>query len=409
MNPAFFAHSQESQRAIIACLRGNLHEAGAALSKSGVTRAHFVEPVATVYAVLMEMWQSGQRFNMTNVAAKVREAGQHLDLTTLLYEFAHISALPGFIDSLMRCHAGRRLHALGGALTNAAFDISADVEAVVAEARQTLDTLNSEGAKEDTSLAHHLDTAIQQLEAHETGANVVEFGLGLDEGAGPFMRGDLVLIAAATKAGKSAIAGNIVEHVACHGGRCVVFSLEMSGAQNAERMLASQARVDIRAMKLRRRLGATAQDGHELDRMTRAVAQMRNWPVDIITNRFSVSAVIAEIIRLKPALVVVDYAQLVEGIRQKGDTREREVASISGALKRAAVQANSVVMLLSQLNDDGKLRESRALGQDANCVLFLEDQDGQRIARVGAARSAPMGTEIPLDWKPQFTRFSSHV
>ncbi len=84
------------------------------------------------------------------------------------------------------------------------------------------------------------------------------------------------------------------------------------------------------------------------------------------------------------------------------------MASISGLLKRAAVQTKSVVILASQVTEkDGKvhLRESKALGQDANCVLFLEGDDDNRTVRVGAARSAPTGTGIPVLWNPSLTKF----
>ena len=147
--------------------------------------------------------------------------------------------------------------------------------------------------------------------------------------------------------------------------------------------------------------------------MLSAVNHMSKWRIEIIEEAADVLAIQSELIRIKTTagaldLVVVDYAQLVEGLRSKGDNREREVASISRTLKVAATKLNCLVILLSQLNDDGRLRESRALGQDANAVLFLE-QDGDKgmRVRVGKARSAPSGVEVPLQWLPQFTRFQA--
>lgn len=416
MTPDFLTHATEAQAAALSALRGNLVEAGAMLSTSGVTEEHFYDHHRSVFSVLMEFWQAGTPFNMRSLASRLRETGSTIEPTTLQTIFAEsapIHTLPATINALLRCEASRRIYKLGQKLTSTAFDLTLDIEGELVAARAELDAVTTEPNREETSLAHFLGQAINQLEGHATSNDVVEFGLGLDAVAGPFMRGDLIVIAAETKGGKSAIAGNIVENVASKGGVCVVFSLEMTGIQTAERMLSSQSRVDIRSMKLRLRhrvnLEFTNQDSIELDRMNRAVEQMRNWPVDIITKKSSVAAMASEIIRRKPALAVVDYAQLTEGVRKGNDNREREVASISATLKKAAVFANSTVILLSQLNEEGRLRESRALGQDANCVLFLEGEDkDSRTVRVGAARSAPGGVEVELDWKPQFTRFSAN-
>jgi replicative DNA helicase len=416
MTPAFLRHAEESQCAALSALRNNLTEAGALLSTSGVTEAHFYDHHREVFTALMEMWQQAKPFNFRSLAIRLREMGSTIEetaLQTIFSESSPMHALPATIGALMRCEASRRLYKLGQRLSGSAFDLTSDIEENLANARAELDAVSVEPDREETSLAYFLKQAVLELEGHSASPDVIEFGLGLDPVAGPFMRGDLIVIAAETKGGKSAIAGNIVENVASAGNRCLVFSLEMTGVQTAERMLASQARVDIRSMKMRMRMRHemqfTSQDTIELARMEDSIARMRDWPVDIITKKGSVAAMSAEIIRRKPALAVVDYAQLTEGIRKGNDNREREVASISSTLKRAAGFANCAVILLSQLNEDGKLRESRALGQDANCVLFLEgDEKDKRTVRVGAARSAPSGVEIELDWRPQFTRFSAN-
>ena len=105
-------------------------------------------------------------------------------------------------------------------------------------------------------------------------------------------------------------------------------------------------------------------------------------------------------------LVALDYAQLVEVSRQKGDSREREVANVSRAFKTLANDLGFLGIILSQLNDEGKMRESRALAHDADAVLSIEkDEDLGPGVRALKARSASPGTFIPLKWEPQFTRF----
>lgn len=110
-------------------------------------------------------------------------------------------------------------------------------------------------------------------------------------------------------------------------------------------------------------------------------------------------------------MALIDYAQLIRGLRSKGDSREREVASISYEFKQACMRNECLGILLSQLtvdsNGSAHLRESRALGQDANCVLFIEGDGQDKRLRVVAARSAPSGTLIELHWQEEFTKFSA--
>jgi replicative DNA helicase len=327
MTPAFLRHAEQSQVAALSALRNNLTEAGAMLSTSGVTEAHFYDHHREVFAALMEMWQQAKPFNFRSLAIRLREMGSTIEetaLQTIFSESSPMHALPTTIGALLRCEASRRLYKLGQRLTGSAFDLTADIEDELAQARAELDAVTVEPDREETSLAHFLKQAVQELEGHATSPDVIEFGLGLDPIAGPFMRGDLIVIAAETKGGKSAIAGNIVENVAAAGNRCLVFSLEMTGVQTAERMLASQARVDIRSMKMRFRMRHemqfTSQDSTELARMESSAARMKDWPVDILTKKASVAAMSAEIIqaRARRGGLRAAYRGNPQGKRQPG-------------------------------------------------------------------------------------------
>jgi replicative DNA helicase len=91
-------------------------------------------------------------------------------------------------------------------------------------------------------------------------------------------------------------------------------------------------------------------------------------------NRLSMGQVLAIARRLKQkhgiALAVIDYIQLLTGI---GDNREQEIADIAKGCKAMAMELDIPVLALSQLTDDGKLRESRAIGQIADSVFKLEN------------------------------------
>jgi replicative DNA helicase len=93
-------------------------------------------------------------------------------------------------------------------------------------------------------------------------------------------------------------------------------------------------------------------------------------------------------------LIVVDYIQIMKGIRGKGDSREQEVASISGGLKQLAKKMNCPVLTGSQENDDGKTRESRAIEQDADVWIKITG-DGILMKKVrNGSRDVTLNLEL---------------
>ena len=127
----------------------------------------------------------------------------------------------------------------------------------------------------------------------------------------------------------------------------------------------------------------------------------------------SVSQVCAIARRLKQRhdiqLAVIDYIQLLTG---KGDNREQEISSISKGIKSMAMELDIPVLALSQLTDDGKLRESRAIGHEADAVWKLENDgvwqpDAQPLKlNVEKCRDGATGF-VPLLFLKTITRFES--
>ncbi len=104
------------------------------------------------------------------------------------------------------------------------------------------------------------------------------------------------------------------------------------------------------------------------------------------------------------SLVIVDYIQLVPPTNPK-DSRERQVAHISYSLQKMAQELGVHVIALSQVNDDGKVRESRAIGHDADIVLELEGEDDERTLKIRKNRDGEKG-KIELTFEQTTQRFS---
>jgi replicative DNA helicase len=250
--------------------------------------------------------------------------------------------------------------------------------------------------------------------------------LQLDELTAGLQPSDLIILAARPSMGKTALSLNIAAHAAMRNGRTVgVFSLEMSHQQLFQRMLCAEARVDAHRL----RTGRIGKD--EWDRIIKAFAELSEAPMFIDdTPGATITEMRAKARRLKLErgldLVIVDYLQLMQG-RGRYESRQQEISEISRSLKEMAKELHIPIVALSQLSrapeqrSTGEkrpqlsdLRESGAIEQDADVVLFLfreeiykkDDPDvkGKAELIIGKQRNGPTGT-IDLHFIREFTSF----
>jgi len=247
----------------------------------------------------------------------------------------------------------------------------------------------------------------------------------LDRRTSGFQASDLVILAGRSGMGKSALALNVV--LRCHV-PAAVFSFEMSIDQVAQRLLAMASGVE--ATKIKSGQGLTGDDMSRLAESAQALADRKIWVDD--SPSLSVLEVRARCRSLdmrlerggeKLGLVVVDYLQLMRG---PGETREQEVAGFSRGLKALAKELRLPVLALAQLNrkvEDrsnkrpmlSDLRESGAIEQDADLVLFIYREDaydanspdaGLAELLIRKQRSGPTG-DVILAWRPEVSSFEN--
>ncbi len=234
---------------------------------------------------------------------------------------------------------------------------------------------------------------------------------------------NLVVIAARPSMGKSALALNIAQNVAEKGQPVAFFTLEMSREEVVQRLLSSMASVD--SNKLR-----TGQLGPEMwQKLARESSKLYEMPFYVDDSPdLTVTAIRAKCRRLKRksdlGLVVVDYLQLMQG-PVRADNRQQEIAEISRSLKNLARELHVPVIAVSQLNRQleqrenkrprlGDLRESGAIEQDADIVMFIyrdeyynaDSAETRGIAEVSIAkhRAGATGT-VMMTFAAEFTRF----
>ncbi|MFH1462126.1 MAG: replicative DNA helicase [bacterium] len=250
----------------------------------------------------------------------------------------------------------------------------------------------------------------------------------LDNILAGFQKSDLIILASRPSLGKSALGIDIARNIAMRQKIPVgIFSLEMSKDQVVDRLLASQANVDL----WRLRTGRLSSDGENNDfmRIQQAMADLSEAPIyidDAASSNILQMRALARRLQADKGLglIVVDYLQLMEP-RNPMSTTVQQVTEISRALKGLARELNIPVLALSQLSRAveqrspqkprlSDLRESGSLEQDADVVLFIyrEKQMGETIPQNAAEiiiakhRNGPVGS-IPLYFDSQRVVFRS--
>jgi replicative DNA helicase len=269
--------------------------------------------------------------------------------------------------------------------------------------------------------------------------------------------GDLMIVAGRPGMGKTSFVLNIAANMAkpsavgdgsspdTYGEAPVVepgygvafFSLEMPKEQLAARLLATEARVDVS------RIRSGSLRGDDWHKLTEAAARLSRMPIwlddtpalGLLELRAKVRRLQAEISRggseLAPArrlgLVAVDYLQLMQGRRDAG-SREQEISELSRGLKQLAKEMRVPVLALSQLNRAvetrtskdrrpqlSDLRESGAIEQDADCILFIYRDEyyhpdspdkGQAEVIIAKQRNGPTDT-VKTKFTGAYTRFDN--
>ncbi|GHS99386.1 replicative DNA helicase [Synergistales bacterium] len=268
-----------------------------------------------------------------------------------------------------------------------------------------------------------------QEQYQKSGSDVLGFESGfldLDRLTGGFQPGSLNIIAARPSVGKTALALNMAQFGGGRSGDAVlIFSLEMSADQLVQRMLGSEAQVNIHAMKT----GAMGKS--EWNSLLEAAGRLSHAPIYIDDNSMLTTMDFrARCRRFKSrhenlGLVIVDYLQLMILGGRRMDNKQQEVAEISRMLKGVARELECPVVALSQLSRAveqrtekrpmlSDLRDSGAIEQDADTVMFLyrPDQnempdpnlDSEAFLILAKNRNGPTN-DVRLVFKREYTRF----
>ncbi len=324
----------------------------------------------------------------------------------------------------------RQIIGAGAEMVNNAYSGNGEGPAAILDAAQrTLMEISVDRKRNDLRDSKDIcKSTFKMIEArHERNDLVTGLSTGfhdLDAWTSGLQDSELIIIAGRPGMGKTALGVNIAESVVLSGVPVAVFSLEMSGEALMTRIFSSRTGIDSRRI----RRGFIS--GNDWPRLIQVVDRVSKAPLFIDdSSTLTPMQLKARARRLKIdkglGLVIVDYLQLMT-ITGRHETREREIAEISRALKALAKELNIPVVALSQLNRAvenrgdrrpslADLRESGAIEQDADVILFLyrdeiynqaEDNPERGLAEIiiGKQRNGPIG-KFKMKFNAERTRF----
>ena len=388
-----------------------------------------------LYETMLELFNEGKEMDLVVIQDRLREKNVSPELSSLGFIKEIITTVP--TSANIRYYATivkekstlRKLIKLNEDIANSCYVGNDSLEEILARTEKDLfELLQSRTAKDIRPIEDIAKNVLYRIEAasrtREIVTGIPTGFIDLDYKTSGLQPSDLVLIAARPSMGKTAFVLNMVQHIAMKKELpCMIFSLEMSSEQLVQRMLAMETGIDSQKL----RTGNLTDN--DWDPLIRGVVDVSDSKIIIDdTPGISVGELRSKCRKVKLerglSIVIIDYLQLMTGSSKRSENRQQEISEISRSLKALAREMEAPVVALSQLSRAcetrpdhrpmlSDLRESGAIEQDADIVMFLyrddyyhKDTEHPNEAEVIIAkqRNGPIGT-VNLMWKPETTRF----
>ncbi len=429
-------HHKESERGVVGAMM--LDTDAAIIAMGALTSDDFyLKECAYVFDAVKSVVDEGSPVDPTIISNRLLEMNAPAEIASVeflrnLCMWASTSAVIGkHIEIVREKSLLRKMIRVCQTIENNCYSDSGDAEDVLEEAEKNVfEITNSQISGEYVPIRQIVKDAVERIGiASRTDGVVTGVATGftdLDYKMAGLQPSDLILIAARPSMGKTAFVLNIAQHICFKEKKgAVIFSLEMSRDQLANRLLSLESHVDSQAI---RSGNVSARDWEQIIEAASVIGESKLIIDD--TPGISIAELRSKCRKYKAenkdlSVVIIDYLQLMSG-SGRTDSRQQEISDISRALKSLARELNVPVVALSQLSravekrDDHRpmlsdLRESGAIEQDADVVMFLyrddyynPDTDKKGIAEIIIAkqRNGPIGT-TELVWLPDLTKFAN--
>ena len=428
-------HSVEAEQSVIGSM---IMDRDAIMTASEVITSEdfYQSQYGVLFDAMLELYNEGKPVDLVTLQERLREKDVPPEISSLEFAKDLLDAVP--TSANVRHYATivqeksmlRKLIKVNEEIANTCYLAKERTEDILEETEKKIfDLLQYRSTGDFVPIKQVVLNALDKIEkASKNKGTVTGIPTGfidLDYKTSGFQPSDLILIAARPSMGKTAFVLNVAQNMAFKEGKTVaIFSLEMSKEQLVNRLFSLESKVDSQALRTG---NLTDEDWAKLIEGA-AVVGKSNLIIDD-TPGISIAELRSKCRKFKLehnlGIIIIDYLQLMSG-GKRSESRQQEISEISRSLKAVARELNVPVVALSQLSRAveqrpdhrpmlSDLRESGAIEQDADVVMFLyrddyynKDTDKKNIAEViiEKQRNGPIGT-VELVWLPNYTKFAN--
>ncbi len=398
---------------------------------------------SSIYSAVCDLFSQVAPIDVRSVGSRLKEKqqlekiGGHSYLTELVNCVPSASNAKHYAEIVRKKSILRHLIEAANHINQLGFNEGEDLDQLLDEAEQKIFNIARLSFRQNfLNIKIALDEAWERYDKLNKSAGTlrgVPTGFAdLDQYLSGLQKSDLVILAGRPSFGKTTLALDIARNAACeHNIPVGIFSLEMSSQQLVDRLLAAEAHVDSWKLRTGRLTDKSdfLQIQNALGKLSKAPIYVEDAPsLNVLQMRAMARRLQTEIengYKKDLGLIVIDYIQLITP-RREIDNPVQQMTEISRSLKALSRELDVPVLALSQLNRAveqrnppiarlSDLRESGAIEQDADVVLFIhredkykENTDRKNIAEIHIAkhRNGPTG-KIELYFNPEKTTFSS--
>ena len=392
----------EAEQSVLGCLM---------LDKESITKvADILKPDdfykgihSNIYYVMLELYEKNEPIDLLSLTNRLKEkkqleeAGGNSYLTSLVNSVPTAAHITHYAKIVKSKKVLRDLIDNSAQISQLSYEEPEDIENLVDSVEQKIFGVSQQSTRQKFILIKdNLEEAFERIDKLHRGDGItrgIPTGFtDLDNYLAGFQKSDLVILAARPSLGKTTLALDFARHTAVKNKRPVaVFSIEMSKEQLVDRIICSQAGVDLWKM----RTGKLSGEGPDNDfqKIQHALDELSVAPIFIDDTPSPTIMQIRTMARRLQAehnigLIMIDYLQMIQP-RNPSDSPVQQMTEISRNLKALARELNLPILALSQLNRAvenrspaipklSDLRDSGAIEQDADVVLFIYREDKDR-------------------------------
>lgn len=428
-------YSLEAEESVLGCMMTD-PECVALAFENLKPEDFYREETKEIFSAMTRLFAKDVKIDMVTVCdelskAKVLDAiGGKEFVGGLVLGLMSTTSMSSYIDIILEKSLRRKLINAANEVARIAYENDGDPQELAELSEKAI--FNVLQDKDKRGLVHIKQVLeesyghLEELQARESNITGIETGFShFDNITAGFQKSTLNILAARPGVGKTSFALNIARNVAVKKKETVaIFSLEMGRDELVNRIWSSFALVESTKLK------SGDLDMDDWTHLAESMTPLGDAPIWIDdSSNITVTEIRSKCRRLKLeqnlGLVIVDYLQLMSsGSRRNDGNRQQEVSEMSRALKVMARELEVPVLTLSQLSRSieqrqdktpmlSDLRESGAIEQDADMVMFIHkkdesDEGNPNLVELTIAkhRSGPTG-KITMMWQPSFTSFTS--